>query len=127
MTTKQFAALFARLGWTQTRLAAAMGIAQPRVSEFRLGRRRVPEPQARLLEYIVDKEMARRAPTGGTFTLTYGGKTTAPIPFDAAPGEIRGALKTIRPTEPQGPDKRNVIFRTPVQRRERMRKGTQRT
>ncbi len=40
------------------------------------------------------------APTGGTFTLTFEGRTSAPIPFDApaqGPGGVGNALATITP------------------------------
>ena len=34
-------------------------------------------------------------PTGGTFTLTYSGQTTAAIPFDASAGEVQAALTAL--------------------------------
>jgi len=35
------------------------------------------------------------APTGGNFTLTYGGQTTAAIAFDATAAEVEGALESL--------------------------------
>src|SRR5262249_41441150 len=35
------------------------------------------------------------APTGGTFTLTFQGWTTAPIPFNATPAQVHFALAQI--------------------------------
>lgn len=35
------------------------------------------------------------APTGGTFTLAFKGQTTAPIAFDASPGEVEKALEVL--------------------------------
>lgn len=34
-------------------------------------------------------------PTGGTFTLTYGGQTTAAIPYNAAAGAVQAALEAL--------------------------------
>ncbi len=34
-------------------------------------------------------------PTGGTFTLSFGGQTTAPIPFNANAAALRGALESL--------------------------------
>jgi hypothetical protein len=35
------------------------------------------------------------APTGGTFTLTYAGQTTAPIPFNATAAQVEAALEAL--------------------------------
>jgi hypothetical protein len=35
------------------------------------------------------------APTGGTFTLTFEGQTTTPIPYDAEPGVVQEALQAL--------------------------------
>ena len=35
------------------------------------------------------------SPTGGTFTLSFGGNTTAAIPFNAAAGQVEVALKAL--------------------------------
>jgi len=40
------------------------------------------------------------APTGGSFTLTFDGDTTASLPYDAQPGEIRKALESL-PSKPE--------------------------
>jgi hypothetical protein len=34
-------------------------------------------------------------PTGGTFTLSYGGQTTAPIPFNASAAQVASALQAL--------------------------------
>ncbi|MFD4397212.1 hypothetical protein [Kitasatospora sp. NPDC058478] len=34
-------------------------------------------------------------PTGGTFTLTFNGQTTAPVPYNATPAQLRGALEAL--------------------------------
>ena len=41
-----------------------------------------------------------RAPTGGTFTLTFEGQTTAAIPYDAASQTVHEALEAL-PGKPQ--------------------------
>lgn len=40
------------------------------------------------------------APAGGTFTLTYGGSTTAPIPFNATAAQVQAALLALPNLEP---------------------------
>jgi hypothetical protein len=40
------------------------------------------------------------APTGGTFTLTFEGETTAPIDFDATAGDVQAALEALGAIEP---------------------------
>ena len=35
------------------------------------------------------------APTGGTYTLTFGGRTTAPIAHNATPAQVRAALEAL--------------------------------
>jgi len=39
-------------------------------------------------------------PTRGTFTVTAGGKTSAPISYKAKPAEIAAAIETVVPTPP---------------------------
>jgi hypothetical protein len=39
-------------------------------------------------------------PTGGTYTLTYNGETTAPIDFDASSAEIQAALEALPGVDP---------------------------
>ncbi len=38
--------------------------------------------------------------TGGTFTITYGGDTTAPIPYNASAAEVQGALEALPNLKP---------------------------
>jgi hypothetical protein len=40
------------------------------------------------------------APTGGTFTLTYGGATTSPIPFNASAATVQAILLALPTLEP---------------------------
>ena len=44
--------------------------------------------------------------TGGTFTVTSGGKTSAPLPHDATPAQIAAAIPKGRPLIPKGGDDR---------------------
>ncbi len=39
-------------------------------------------------------------PTGGTFTLTYGGQTTADIPYNASPAQVQAALEALSNVAP---------------------------
>jgi transcriptional regulator with XRE-family HTH domain len=52
VTAATLAAIRARLGWTQLQLAEALGIDHNTVSRYELGRLRIPEPVARLVERI---------------------------------------------------------------------------
>lgn len=41
-------------------------------------------------------------PTGGTFTLTYAGQTTAGIPYNATPAQVQAALRLLSNIAPAG-------------------------
>ncbi len=45
--------------------------------------------------YVFQKVSLTGAPTGGTFTLTFEGDTTAPIPFDATAAQVQAALEAL--------------------------------
>jgi len=57
-----------------------------------------PTPQAGIAEEQVLTPTT--PPSGGTYTLTYDGETTAPINRDASPGEIENALELLSNVNP---------------------------
>jgi len=57
-----------------------------------------PTPQAGIAE--VQTLTATTLPTGGTFTLTYDGQTTAPISYNATTGDIKNALDALSNVNP---------------------------
>ena len=57
-----------------------------------------PTPQAGIAE--VQTLTATTLPTGGTFTLTYDGQTTAPINYNATTVDIRNALEALSNVNP---------------------------
>ena len=44
---------------------------------------------------IFQKVALTGSPTGGTFTLTFEGDTTGPIPFDATAAQVQAALEAL--------------------------------
>src|SRR5262249_7766218 len=44
---------------------------------------------------VFQKVQILGSPTGGTFTLTFEGDTTAPIPFDATAAQVQAALEAL--------------------------------
>jgi DNA-binding transcriptional regulator YiaG len=52
VTPEQLKRIHARLKMTQVQLAAELGVRQETVARWEIGSRGIPEPTARLIEYI---------------------------------------------------------------------------
>ena len=73
-------------GWSRSPSSST----RPRARPTRCDSRR-----ARTRPRVSCSRSRSRAPTGGTYTLTFGGQTTAPIPFNAADTAVESALQAL--------------------------------
>ena len=69
MTREELKALRARLGLTQDELAEKVGVARNTINRWEMGIRRIPEPVARLMDYLTkevktEAQLKAQRPTG---------------------------------------------------------------
>lgn len=88
-----------REGWHAARRAAAE---EERLAGFEHAGQTPPKNSFRCSDCAPEfscwstGETCRKKPTGGTFVVTAGGKTSDPIPFNAKPDVVAAALETLR-------------------------------
>jgi DNA-binding transcriptional regulator YiaG len=84
MQPEEFRQMRRQLGYTQAELAAALGTTQAAISRYEAGRRRIPQPVARLLDVIVAMRQGREPTMVDTQPAPNGRHAPAQCPGEGA-------------------------------------------